>query len=253
MINSYPDTFAVVEYHVGDSYAFPWGESRGNFYNIWSDGIPWFAYDGLWDAWPISTYQSKFLTRRNVSTPVTMSVGAELVSGTTYEITMRVCLELEESAPVNLRLYAVGVEDGWPSNPTYSRNTFRVAANTIDITVQPGDCVVVTRTISLSGFSNLSRSRIIAWAQEPLPGIPAEVYQAAKDFYPYRLLPETGDYDNDGDVDLDDMAAFDACMSGPDPDTAPSGPCLGAFDQDDDQDVDLEDFLPFQAQFGSVN
>ena len=44
----YPDTFAVVAYHVDDlPWSLPWGDARGEFYNIWGDGIPWFAYDGL--------------------------------------------------------------------------------------------------------------------------------------------------------------------------------------------------------------
>ncbi len=35
----------------------PWGNARGDFCDIWSDGIPWFAYEGLFDAWPISNYE----------------------------------------------------------------------------------------------------------------------------------------------------------------------------------------------------
>lgn len=41
LINSYPDTFAVVQYHVVDAYQEPWGVGRGeDFYDIWSDGTP---------------------------------------------------------------------------------------------------------------------------------------------------------------------------------------------------------------------
>jgi len=56
-----------------------------------------------------------------------------------------------------------------------------------------------------------------------------------------------GDYDNDGDIDLDDYAEFPDCMTGAD-----NGPiALGceAFDFDVDDDVDLLDFAEFQVGF----
>jgi len=55
-----------------------------------------------------------------------------------------------------------------------------------------------------------------------------------------------GDCDYDGDVDLDDFADLDACLSGP-------GGGLGAgcdcHDTDNDLDVDLDDFGRFQEAF----
>ncbi len=63
-----------------------------------------------------------------------------------------------------------------------------------------------------------------------------------------------GDFDGSGDVNLDDFAAFDACLARPD--APPSPPscwcvdlCLQAFDDDGDGDVDLADFAPFQVAF----
>jgi len=63
-----------------------------------------------------------------------------------------------------------------------------------------------------------------------------------------------GDFDADGDVDLDDYSAFAECMAGPEiPPTPPaaecSEACLDAFDHDSDSDVDLADFIEFQAVF----
>lgn len=58
------------------------------------------------------------------------------------------------------------------------------------------------------------------------------------------------DFDEDGDIDIDDFAVFDDCMAGPglppDP-TFPVSPaqCLGAFDFDDDGDVDWNDSQVF--------
>ena len=62
-----------------------------------------------------------------------------------------------------------------------------------------------------------------------------------------------GDYDDDGDIDLDDFASFPPCLSGPGeaPDfTPPSEKCLEVFDLDDDADVDLTDFAGFQFIMG---
>jgi hypothetical protein len=66
-----------------------------------------------------------------------------------------------------------------------------------------------------------------------------------------------GDFDDDGDVDLDDLAALVACHDGPGRVPQPNDPatttceveCLNAFDFDGDWDVDLEDFAAFQRAF----
>ncbi|GAG01186.1 unnamed protein product, partial [marine sediment metagenome] len=56
-----------------------------------------------------------------------------------------------------------------------------------------------------------------------------------------------GDFDGDGDVDLDDFVHWGGCLTGPD-----NGPCdagCDVFDFDADADVDLDDFAKFQAAF----
>ena len=63
-----------------------------------------------------------------------------------------------------------------------------------------------------------------------------------------------GDFDVDGDVDLDDYAAFADCLAGPDETPTPSAAecvdaCLAAFDLEFDRDVDLADFAGFQEAF----
>ena len=63
-----------------------------------------------------------------------------------------------------------------------------------------------------------------------------------------------GDFDVDGDVDLDDYTALADCLAGPDETPTPSAAecvdaCLAAFDVNDDADVDLADFAGFQAVF----
>ncbi|MCP4247813.1 MAG: hypothetical protein GY778_12260, partial [bacterium] len=65
-----------------------------------------------------------------------------------------------------------------------------------------------------------------------------------------------GDWDCDGDVDLDDHLVFYDCLNGPDTAPAPSltstQACLDAFDFDFDGDVDLADYDPFMAAAGQL-
>ena len=56
-----------------------------------------------------------------------------------------------------------------------------------------------------------------------------------------------GDFDSDGDVDVNDYAVFQGCFNGagqPPPET-----CAGDADSDDDGDVDVNDFARFQTCF----
>jgi len=59
-----------------------------------------------------------------------------------------------------------------------------------------------------------------------------------------RSVP--GDFDGDGDVDLDDYEVINDCLEGPE---GPLPPECAPADLDGDQDVDLEDFAEFQRSF----
>ena len=74
--------------------------------------------------------------------------------------------------------------------------------------------------------------------------------------YPVTVQSFThGDYDRDGDIDLDDWTQLGVCLTGPcgvAPCPAPlySDACCSIADFDDDGDVDLYDFAEFQRAFG---
>ena len=61
------------------------------------------------------------------------------------------------------------------------------------------------------------------------------------------------DYDNDGDIDLDDHAIFLDCLAGPgaapNPSMTTAQACLTAFDMNTDGAVDLHDYAAFQRVF----
>ncbi len=61
------------------------------------------------------------------------------------------------------------------------------------------------------------------------------------------LIGTLADSDEDGDVDLDDQAAFHGCLTGPG--GSPPGPGCDLFDFGIDDDVDLRDFAEFQQAF----
>jgi hypothetical protein len=251
MIDQYPDALAVVEYHVLDPYATPFGDGRAAFYDIWSTGsVPWFDLDGLGDAWPIEDYESTFQARVLAPTWVTLSVGAEPVSGETLRITARACNE-PDGGSLDLRLYLVVAEDHYPDAPEDSRNTCRVGFAPETMALAADSCHAFSRDVSLDPWWTQSELKIIAWAQNQAASGPAEVHQAAEQGWPFEPLPAHGDWDNDGDADLDDFAEFHTCLSGPGAVPPPSPRCLDTFDVDQDADVDVKDFAAVQGQLSA--
>jgi hypothetical protein len=186
LITNYP-SFVVVEYHVNDAYAMPWGNARGaDFYDIWASGVPWFAYDGLFDAWPFEEYEIKLQQRLAVPTDVTLELSGVELAADTWEFTAEVCVEAG-GAGKDMRIYMVQTLDKYPPEYSHSRNSFRQAASTEDVTVAAGTCVEVERTITFDALSMASPEDIVvtAWAQAPLDRFPAEVHQAAQIKWPF--------------------------------------------------------------------
>ncbi len=62
-----------------------------------------------------------------------------------------------------------------------------------------------------------------------------------------------GDWDLDGDTDLDDFSLMKVCLAGPDEHDVPNGcpeTVFEAADVDEDSDVDLREVAAFWAFFG---
>jgi len=236
-------TLAVVEYNVWDTYQQPWGALRAqNFYGSIFQGTPCFVMDGLWDAYPTSSYMSKFLTRQAVDTPVTVSIVSEETSPNRYDTTVTVCLEAG-AAPVDLRIYTMMVEDHYPPVFSYNRNGFRTATPTTDVSLAPGECVEVNNLIAYFPQISQDNLKLLAWAQEPNDHWPADVYQAAIDSFPFEPpAPDPCPWDcgnDDGEVGINDFLSMLADWGGP-------GPC----DFDGGGVIDINDFLQLLAHWG---
>jgi hypothetical protein len=90
-------------------------------------------------------------------------------------------------------------------------------------------------------------------ASEPIPGdfdfdgdVDLQDYVAFEGCLRGPLVVRAGDVDTDGDVDLADFAVWSACLMGP---TIAAGQACDAARLDADPDVDLGDFATFQGLF----
>jgi len=190
-MNNYPDTFAFVQIHVGDSYSTSWGNSRFSFYA--GTGYPMTIFDGVLKhsgSHTYTIYQSEFLSRASVPTDVTIELTGDFVSGQAYEVQANVCVEAG-GAERTMRIYMVQVLDYWPASPTYHRNGFKQAADTHgsepDITLAGGECETIVRefTFDADSWADQENIKIVVWAQVPGSPWPKEAYQSAVMAWPF--------------------------------------------------------------------
>jgi hypothetical protein len=95
-------------------------------------------------------------------------------------------------------------------------------------------------------FNSGTSGERIGLADDGTLGINMDYPMSDERIYMVQVIT-LGDYDEDGDVDLVDFAAFQTCFTGPG--NLPSASCRVAFDSDDDADIDLADFGNFQLSF----
>ena len=162
MIDTYPDTLALIEIHTAYANNVPWGTMRGGVYQAgWT---PFDCQDGLQDAWPINTYESKFLTRQAIPTDVTIDM-IVFCGGDTCQVRATVCIE-SGGAGKTMEVWMAQVLDHFgPAN--FDRNMVQNGSNGVEITLAADECATVTETIVLNSDSLASPENIkfFAWAQ----------------------------------------------------------------------------------------
>jgi hypothetical protein len=247
---TYGDRLAFFSMHVWDSYEVPWSNNRRVFYAVNNppifQGTPCFVHDGLYDAWPIETYESNFLNRVQVPTPVTMTIYGDQVTDTRYNVTVEACLEAGND-PLDVKIYTIVAEDhvliSDPDGNYHARNFFRGAQVPTDVTLNPGECVEVVNLVIMSVSWELENLVLLAWAQDPLAFGPAEVHQAAIDPYPWEPSSPPCPWDcqaaPDGIVGVNDFLQMLA-------DWGSNSPC--DFDGDG---TGVTDFLELLANWGT--
>ena len=243
MLNTYPDSFAVVQIHWNDAYTTLWGDDRAAFYRVQEIPTAWF--DGIEQRVDFPTtpsYEETYAARLAVPTDVTIDLAGAEIGAPTYEITAGVCVEPEGTGKT-MRIHLVQVLDHWPAYPDYHRNGLKQAAPAEDVFLNPGECLDVVRTFTFDAESWAQRAdlKIIAWAQEPLAGAPAEVYQAAS-FWPAppdcngNTIPDWCDLDcgpTGGFCDVTDCGLSQDCNFNGVPDECePNEDCNGNSVQD---------------------
>jgi hypothetical protein len=192
LIDEHPTRFAVVEYHTQfDGYDLPWGQDRLDlFYGVWcGTTIPVMMYDGFY-FWDPEDYPRGLSERLGVSTDVTIELAASEQQERIWDVSATVCIE-SGGADKRMRIYAVQTLDHFPSQPSYSRRTFKQAAPTRDVDLDAGGCAEVSFNFSFDDESWVSRDdiAIVSWAQETTNYGPALVFQAAEMEWPF---PQAG-------------------------------------------------------------
>jgi hypothetical protein len=182
---------SLLEYHIGDSYSTTWGNSRfSSFFGANSYPLVWFdAYTNVLGAGSVpsaeAAYRAKIVQRRAVATNVSITMTGVQQAGATFTIRARV--SVEPGATRSMRLYMAAVLDNYPTSPNYSRNTFRQATTTQDVSLAPGQSYLFTRTITFdsTSWAQPQNIRVIAWAEVPNSTAPAEVYNSAVLTWPF--------------------------------------------------------------------
>lgn len=207
LLTVYDDSCALVQIHYGDAFQIPWALDRWNYYS--TSYTPTAIFNGqdtmegavLNDEQQYTIYRTNhFLPQRAFPTDVMLDVWAEALSGPSYRAHVEIGIEAGgTSKPV--RVYLVQVLDHWPDDPSYSRNGLKQVVGEQALTLNPGQTQTLTWDVDFDAesWARQQEIKLVAWAQDPQPAAPAEVFQAAVKKWPLTRLP--GDWDGDGVAD----------------------------------------------------
>jgi hypothetical protein len=168
------------------------------------------------------------------------------------------------TGPVGLTYVSATSQDPFESGLPYnlSASTLKEVAYDADFGGEPGgpsdgvpasapnDVVLDTITIVATGTGSLtitlSSAKAATTTADAPDGVMFDSVSIDNASIVLTVAYGPGDMDGDGDVDLDDFAAWESCLGGPE---VTPGPDCEAADLDSDNDVDLDDFAQFQEAF----
>lgn len=199
LIDTYPDTLAAMNTHLStsDPYTVAWGNMRAGLYEVYY--IPHSVHDGLYDADPYQTYETKFLDRQAIPTDVTIDMSVT-GGGDTWDVSLQVCIETG-GVGKTMKIWVAQLLDNHviaPEDPV--RNALRAGNAGVEITLAADECMEVTEVFVLDApsLSSPDNVKFVAWAQDPVfvwaphPTPPpagyswAEIFQGAKAVAPFE-------------------------------------------------------------------
>jgi len=203
MIDNYPDTLGAIYIHVNDPpWSTPWGNLRDSLYG--ATWVPNNVQDGLYEGWPINTYESKFLARQSEPTDVTIDM-AVFGAADTWQVSATVCIEPSGNGKIMDVWMAQVLDNFGPA--WYERNIAQDGLfDGVEISLAAGECATVTEPFVLNADSMASPENVkfFAWAQDTVwvwdpnfaPGIgganAAEIYQGSKMLPPFEGIFRDG-------------------------------------------------------------
>ncbi|MFH1746780.1 MAG: dockerin type I domain-containing protein [Planctomycetota bacterium] len=217
----YPESFTSLQIHGADNYTTAWGDNRRTvFYAPWN-GYPSVFIGGeylhlgggnildLYDE-----YLQRYLAYQAQGTDVSIDAGAVYLGGTTYQVSVQVCLDADGDAKT-LRVYVANALKYYPGGSYYNHTLMDPAPTSQDVFLQPGECVILTRdlTFNAESWNRQSYIEVFAWAQEALDSWPAEIHNAVTLPWPLTHLTPVGDLNCDGLINAYDIDGFICALS----------------------------------------
>lgn len=215
LIDQHPERFALLSYHVNDSYEIPWGLDRlNNFYSL-NYATPTLMYDGIQNC-GMSDYALCLDQRLAEASDMTIALTARQDGASKWTVIADICRE-GSGGSRNMRLYTAEALNDYPNPPEHSRNVLMQPAQTEDFSLSGGECTQILTPVTFDATSLADQNNIvvISWAQAPSATGPAEVYQAAVMTWPF---PEASQLDrievSPQDVTMEEGEQVDFTASG---------------------------------------